>query len=92
MQYQESRIKLVSLKTRNAKRTIQMCDKLKVYFQELARRREHDQLHLADLREQNQRIIEDLIYPTKDRKSEQLSLFGEPQDILNSKEMRHLLQ
>ena len=60
MQYQESRIKLVSLKTRNAKRTIQMCDKLKVYFQELARRREHDQLHLADLREQNQRIIEDL--------------------------------
>ncbi|MEI3311661.1 MAG: site-specific integrase [Evtepia gabavorous] len=60
MQYQESRIKLVSLKTRNAKRTIQMCDKLKVYFQELARRREYDQFHLADLREQNQRIIEDL--------------------------------
>ena len=37
-----------------------MCDKLKVYFQELARRREYDQFHLADLREQNQRIIEDL--------------------------------
>ena len=60
MQYQQGRIKLVSLKTRNAKRTIQMCDKLKVYFQELAERREQDQLHLADLREQNQRIIEDL--------------------------------
>ena len=60
MQYQESRIKLVSLKTRNAKRTIQMCDKLKVYFQNLAKRREQDQFHLADLREQNQRIIEDL--------------------------------
>ena len=60
MQYQQGRIKLVSLKTRNAKRTIQMCDKLKVYFQGLAERREQDQLHLADLREQNQRIIEDL--------------------------------
>ena len=60
MQYQQGRIKLVSLKTRNAKRTIQMCDKLKVYFQNLAKRREQDQLHLADLREQNQRIIEDL--------------------------------
>ena len=60
MQYQQGRIKLVSLKTRNAKRTIQMCDKLKVYFQGLAERREQDQLHLADLREQNQRLIEDL--------------------------------
>ena len=60
MQYQQGRIKLVSLKTRNAKRTIQMCDKLKVYFQGLAERREQDQLRLADLREQNQRIIEDL--------------------------------
>ena len=60
MQYQQGRIKLVSLKTRNARRTIQMCDKLKAYFQSLAERREQDQLHLADLREQNQRIIEDL--------------------------------
>lgn len=33
---------------------------MKVYFQGLAERREQDQLHLADLREQNQRIIEDL--------------------------------
>jgi len=60
MQYQNSRIKLVSLKTRNAKRTIYMCDKLKVYFQELARRRALDEEENADLREQNQRIIEDL--------------------------------
>jgi len=60
MQYQNSRIKLVSLKTRNAKRTIYMCDKLKVYFQELARRRALDEEQNADLREQNQRIIEDL--------------------------------
>lgn len=60
MQYQNSRIKLVSLKTRNAKRTIYMCDKLKVHFQELARRRALDEEQNADLREQNQRIIEDL--------------------------------
>ena len=60
MQYQESRIKLVSLKTRNARRTIYMNDKLKVYFQELAARRAQYERELADLREQNQRIIEDL--------------------------------
>lgn len=60
MQYQNGLIKLVPLKTRNAKRTIYMCDKLKVYFQELAARRERDMLQYAALREQNQRIIEDL--------------------------------
>lgn len=60
MQYQESRIKLVALKTRNARRTIYMNDKLKVYFQELAARRGQYESELADLREQNQRIIEDL--------------------------------
>lgn len=60
MQYQDGLIKLVSLKTRNAKRTIYMCDKLKVYFQELAARREQDMLQYAALRVQNQRIIEDL--------------------------------
>lgn len=35
MQYQEGLIKLVSLKTRNARRTVYMSDKLKVYLQEL---------------------------------------------------------
>jgi len=60
MQYQNSLIKLVPLKTRNAKRTIYMCNKLKVYFQELAERRKQDMLQYAALREQNQRIIEDL--------------------------------
>ena len=48
------------MKTRNAKRTIYMCNKLKVYFQELAERRKQDMLQYAALREQNQRIIEDL--------------------------------
>lgn len=60
MQYQNSLIKLVPLKTRNAKRTIYMSDKLKVYFQKLAARREQDMLQYTALREQNQRIIEDL--------------------------------
>ncbi|MFR6561328.1 MAG: hypothetical protein ACLUR5_04520 [Eubacterium ventriosum] len=35
MQYQEGLIKLVSLKTRNAKRKIYMCSKLKKYFENL---------------------------------------------------------
>lgn len=60
MQYQNGLIKLVPLKTRNAKHTIYMCDKLKVYFQELAARWKRDTLQYAALREQNQRIIEDL--------------------------------
>ena len=37
MQYQDGLIKLVSLKTRNARRTIYMSDKLKTYFQEIGR-------------------------------------------------------
>lgn len=60
MQYQDGLIKLVPLKTHNARRTLYMCDKLKVYFQELARRRSEDEIQFAALREQNQRLIEDL--------------------------------
>lgn len=60
MQYQDGLIKLVGLKTRNAKRTLYMCEKLKVYFQELAVRREQDAVQYAALREQKQRFIEDL--------------------------------
>lgn len=60
MQYQEGLIKLVPLKTHSAKRTIFMCEKLKVYLQELARKREIDAVQYADLREQKQRFIEDL--------------------------------
>ena len=60
MQYQDGLIKLVSLKTRNARRTIYMSEKLKVYFQELARRRAQDIIQFAAQRAQNQRMIEDL--------------------------------
>ena len=60
MQYQDSLIKLVPLKTRNARRTIYMCDKLKVYFQELARRRAEDEVTFAAVREQKQRFIDDV--------------------------------
>ena len=60
MQYQNGLIKLVPLKTRNARRKIYMCDKLKVYFQVLAERRAADEVELAALRTQNQRMIEDL--------------------------------
>lgn len=60
MQYQNGLIKLVCLKTRNARRVIYMNDKLKVYFQELAQRRAQDEIQYAALRRQNQRIIEDI--------------------------------
>ena len=60
MQYQNGLIKLVPLKTHNARRKIYMCDKLKVYFQALAKRRAADEVEFAALRTQNQRMIEDL--------------------------------
>ena len=60
MQYQEGLIKLVSVKTRNGKRTVFMCDRLKTYLQKLARQRKRDEVKSAALREQNQRMIEDL--------------------------------
>ena len=60
MQYQEGLIKLVSVKTRNGKRTVFMCDRLKTYLQKLARQRKRDEVKFAALREQNQRMIEDL--------------------------------
>lgn len=60
MQYQNGLIKLVCLKTRNARRVVYMNDKLKVYFQELAQRRAQDEIQYAALRRQNQRFIEDM--------------------------------
>ncbi len=60
MQYQEGLIKLVSLKTKNARRTIYMCDTLKNYFIALFQKREKDAELYADLREQKRRIIQDL--------------------------------
>lgn len=59
MQYQDGLIKLVSLKTRNARRTIYMSDKLKTYFQELERNNQEQAAALAAQREQNQTFITD---------------------------------
>lgn len=60
MQYQNGLIKLVSLKTRNARRTVYMSQKLKEYFIELARRREADIKFYGAQREQNQSFIKDV--------------------------------
>ena len=60
MQYQNSLIKLVPVKTRNGNRTVYMCNKLKVYFQTLAARRAADEIKYAAVREQKQRFIDDL--------------------------------
>lgn len=60
MQYQNSLIKLVPVKTINANRTIYMNDKLKAYFINLVEKRQQYETELAALRKQNQRIIEDI--------------------------------
>lgn len=60
MQYQEQIIKLVPLKTKNAKRTVYMCDTLKNYFTALSQKRAEDEVRFAGLREQKRRIIQDL--------------------------------
>lgn len=60
MQYQDSIIKLKPLKTRNAKRTIVMCSKLKVYFQNLFLCRERDATQRAKVRNQKQTFLEDI--------------------------------
>lgn len=59
MQYQEGLIKLVSLKTRNAKRKIYMCSKLKDYLKKLKQQQEKDKKELALQRQQNQTFIQD---------------------------------
>lgn len=60
MQYQEGLIKLVSLKTRNAKRKIYMCSKLRNYLYEVHEQQQRDSVELAAQRKQNQIFIEDL--------------------------------
>ena len=59
-QYQDGLIKLVPVKTRNCNRTVYMCDKLKVYFQDLEQRRRVDMVRYSAVREQKQRFIDDL--------------------------------
>lgn len=60
MQYQDGLIRLVPLKTRNAKRTIVMCDKLKLFFQEIHTRRQGDMIEKAELREQKKTMLKDV--------------------------------
>ena len=60
MQYQEGLIKLVSLKTRNAKRTIYMNTFLKEYFMRLLELKERAEQNLSAVRRQNQTFITDL--------------------------------
>lgn len=60
MQYQEGLIKLVSLKTRNARRTVYMSDKLKAYFSQLIQQKTEQESTLAAQRAQNQTFIIDV--------------------------------
>ena len=60
MQYQDGIIKLVPLKTRNAKRKIIMCDKLKMFFQSLRTRRQVDEIERAEIRSQKQTYLKDI--------------------------------
>lgn len=60
MQYQEGLIKLVPLKTRNARRTIYMSHTLQAYLSDLLTKTEQYRLDLSAQREQNQRFIEDI--------------------------------
>ena len=60
MQYQEGLIKLVPLKTHNARRTVYMCRELKEYLTVLSERRAADAKRLDALRKQNSTIIEDI--------------------------------
>ena len=60
MQYQNGLIKLVPLKTRNARRVLYMPDRLKNHFIRLKEQRENVQKDLAAIREQNQTFITDV--------------------------------
>ena len=60
MQYQEGLIKLVSLKTRNARRTVYMSDKLKTYFLHLEQERKVQTATQSAQRAQNQAFITDI--------------------------------
>ena len=60
MQYQDGIVKLVSLKTRNAKREIVIAEPLKKYLLELIRIRGVAMVEMAERREQNQTMRMDL--------------------------------
>lgn len=60
MQYQDGVIKLVSLKTRNARREIVMATPLKRYLQKVKKHRDEVALLLEEQREQNQTFLMDM--------------------------------
>ena len=60
MQYQDGLIKLVSVKTRNAKRTIYMSRKVKEHFMLLDEQRRIDSKDYKEQRAQNKTVITDL--------------------------------
>lgn len=60
MQYQEGLIKLVPLKTRNAKRKVYMCSRLKEYLTELQKQQKQAAKEFELQRQQNQTFIKDL--------------------------------
>ena len=59
MQYQNGIIKLVPLKTRNAKRTIYLGQKIKDYLSKLYQQYQQDSQALKEQREQNQIFVKD---------------------------------
>ena len=59
-QYQNSLIKLVSPKTRNARRTIYLCDKLIDHLKKKKEEAQEASVKFAAVRQQKQRFIEDL--------------------------------
>jgi integrase len=60
MQYQEGVIKLVSLKTRNARRDIIMAEPLKEYLLQAKQHRDKMAKSLSEQREQNQTLLMDM--------------------------------
>ena len=60
MQYQDGVIKLVSLKTRNARREIVMATPLKKYLQKVKQHRDEVAVLLEEQREQNQTFLMDM--------------------------------
>ena len=60
MQYQNGLIKLVPLKTRNARRTIYLCEKMKDYLSRIYEMRKQYEEEFQLQREQNQTFIKDI--------------------------------
>ncbi len=60
MQYQNGVVKLVTLKTKNAYRTIYLNERMQKYLADLWQRRQEDEIIYAQQRQQNQTMIEDV--------------------------------